>query len=136
LLGLGLSDPDCKPVPPIRQTTTHVEGTKYVAPQLPDEGQNFLAILQTKVQGEKKQLDVPPLAPMKWSSLIKAHASRLKAAVSKPSASPPKLFHDLVQLTHEGIVNEEEGVADACNNSSILLNQKEQWKCWKWLNFR
>jgi hypothetical protein len=85
-----LSEPDCKPAAPIRQATDHDEGTKCLAPKLPDEGQDFLEFLRTKVQDEKKQLDVPPTPPMKRSPLIKAQASKLEAAVSKPSVSPPK----------------------------------------------
>jgi hypothetical protein len=79
------SETDCKPAAPIRQTTNHGEGKKCVAPKLPDEGQDFLAFLQTKVQDEKKQLDLPPISPRKRSSLIKAQASKLEAAVSKHS---------------------------------------------------
>jgi hypothetical protein len=81
------SEPDCKPAAPIRQVTAHDEGRKCVAPKLPDEGQDFLAFLQTKVQGEKEQLDAAPIPPMKRSFSIKAQASKLEAAVSKPSVS-------------------------------------------------
>jgi hypothetical protein len=89
--------PDCKPAVPIRQSTFHEE-EKCVTPKLPDEGQDFLAFIQTKVQDEKKQqqeqqhLDLPPTPPMKRSSLRNAQASKLDAAaVSQPSyMSSPK----------------------------------------------
>ena len=77
------SDLDCKPAVPIRQATDHDNGTKCVAPRLPDEDQDFLAFLQTKVQDEKKQLDVPPIVPIKRTSFE-------AAIISKPSVSPPK----------------------------------------------
>jgi hypothetical protein len=52
--------------------------------------QEFLASSRTKVQDEKKQLDVPPIFPMKRPFLTKAQASKLEPAAFKSSASPPK----------------------------------------------